>query len=96
MTKEQIFIKVRAILFEQLNPTGNPKDPLFDHIKMETKLDSIEADSLDKVEIALRYEEEFGFKLDDSFIELQTVEQHVETLEREISSREAATVTPDA
>lgn len=52
----------------------------------KTELESLEIDSIDKAELALQLEEEFGFQLenDPKLLELKTIEDVVEYFKEKI------------
>jgi acyl carrier protein len=61
----EIFLKVRAIIVEQLGVDE-------DQVTMESNFrDDLEADSLDLVELIMAFEEEFGGEISDE--EAQTI-----------------------
>lgn len=56
--KEEILAKVKAIIADQLNI---PKDS----INKDSNLEKLGADSIDRVEIAMRLEEDFKLEIND-------------------------------
>lgn len=63
--------KIQTIIAEQLNVSK-------DAVKPDSTLESLGADSLDRVEIIMKLEEEFGVEIKDEEAEkLNTVEQVV-------------------
>ena len=59
MTQEEIFVKVREIIVEQLGADESD-------VTMEANFrDNLEADSLDLVEMIMAFEEEFGGEISD-------------------------------
>lgn len=67
-----VFEKIRAIVVEQLGVEE-------DEVTMETSFESLNADSLDVVELVMALEEEFGLEIPDEDAEkLVTVKAAVE------------------
>jgi len=59
MTKDEVFVKVKGIIVEQLGADE-------DDITMDANFrDDLEADSLDLVELIMAFEEEFGGEISD-------------------------------
>ncbi|MFN8496500.1 MAG: acyl carrier protein [Anaerolineae bacterium] len=57
--EDPVFIKVRDIIVEQLDVTP-------DQVKSEARFrEDLQADSLDLVELIMRFEEEFGGEISD-------------------------------
>jgi len=75
MTKDEVYVKVKAITVEQLDVDE-------DEVTMEANFrDDLEADSLDLVELIMAFEEEFGGEIsDDEAQQIKTVGQAVEYL----------------
>jgi acyl carrier protein len=75
MSKEEVFEKVKAIIVEQLGVDE-------DKVTMEASFrDTLEADSLDLVELIMAFEEEFGGEIsDDEAQKITTVGEAVEYL----------------
>ncbi len=72
----QIFSKVASIIAQQINV---PEDTL----TRESTLDSLGVDSLDRVEIVMKLEEEFGIEIGDEDAEkIQSLEQAVNYIEQ--------------
>lgn len=67
-----IFDKIRSIVMEQLGVEE-------DEVTMETSFESLDADSLDVVELVMALEEEFGLEIPDEDAEkLVTVQAAVD------------------
>ena len=75
MTKDEVFVKVKEIIIEQLGADE-------DDITMEANFrDDLEADSLDLVELIMAFEEEFGGEISDEEAQkITTVGEAVEYL----------------
>ena len=75
MTKDEVYVKVKAITVEQLDVDE-------DEVTMEANFrDDLEADSLDLVELIMAFEEEFGGEIsDDEAQQIKTVGQAVDYL----------------
>ena len=59
MSKEEVFVKIKAITVEQLGVEES-------EVTMEANFrDDLEADSLDLVELIMAFEEEFGGEISD-------------------------------
>jgi acyl carrier protein len=59
MTKDEVFVKVKGIIIDQLGADEGD-------ITMEANFrDDLEADSLDLVELIMAFEEEFGGEISD-------------------------------
>ncbi|MDH3676416.1 MAG: acyl carrier protein [Anaerolineae bacterium] len=59
MTKDEVFVKVKGIIIDQLGADESD-------ITMEANFrDDLEADSLDLVELIMAFEEEFGGEISD-------------------------------
>lgn len=70
LTKEDIFAKMKPIITAHLGPTGNPRDPFEQKVTLEADLETdLEADSLDRVELTMAYEEEFDIEIPDADVE---------------------------
>jgi acyl carrier protein len=77
MTREEVFVKVKAIIVDQLGVEDS-------EVTLEANFrDDLEADSLDLVELIMAFEEEFGGEISDSEAEtITTVGEAVEYLHR--------------
>jgi acyl carrier protein len=74
-----VFEKIRAIVVEQLGVEE-------DEVTMETSFESLNADSLDVVELVMALEEEFGLEIPDEDAEkLVTVKAAVEYVTQKTS-----------
>ena len=75
MTKEEVLVKVKEIIVEQLGADESG-------ITMEASFrDDLEADSLDLVELIMAFEEEFGGEISDEEAQkITTVGEAVEYL----------------
>ncbi|HHW07990.1 MAG TPA: acyl carrier protein [Clostridia bacterium] len=74
-----VFEKIRAIVVEQLGVEE-------DEVTMETTFESLNADSLDVVELVMALEEEFGIEIPDEDAEkLVTVKAAVDYVTQKIS-----------
>ncbi|NLC77445.1 MAG: acyl carrier protein [Clostridia bacterium] len=74
-----VFEKIKAIVVEQLGVEE-------DEVTMETSFESLNADSLDVVELVMALEEEFGLEIPDEDAEkLVTVKAAVEYVTQKIS-----------
>lgn len=57
--------KIKAIVTEDCGPTGNPRDPWREKLVDEARIEEdLEIDSLQRVELCIRLEEEFDLDLD--------------------------------
>ena len=75
MNREEIFVKVKALIVEQLGVDE-------DKVTLEANFrEDLEADSLDLVELIMAFEEEFGGEIsDEEAQEITTVGQAVDYL----------------
>lgn len=74
-----VFDKIKAIVVEQLGVDE-------DEVTMETTFESLNADSLDVVELVMALEEEFGLEIPDEDAEkLVTVKAAVDYVTQKIS-----------
>jgi acyl carrier protein len=64
-TKEEIFEKVRDIVVEELDVSPS-------EVEMHTKFEDFGADSLNIVEVIMRFEDEFGTTIPDEVAETLT------------------------
>jgi acyl carrier protein len=62
---EQILEKIKGIVVDQLNVEEN-------EITMDTTFEQLDADSLDKVELIMAFEEEFDIEISDEDAEKLT------------------------
>ncbi len=70
-----VFAKVTSIISEQLEISR-------EDMKMETTFESLDADSLDLVELVMAFEEEFDIEISDEEIEkIKTIGDVVKTIE---------------
>lgn len=66
---DDIYIKIKSIIAQQLNINQN-------NIADNSTLDSLGLDSIDRAELVMKIEEEFGIEINDEEAErLNTVEQ---------------------
>lgn len=72
------FERVRHIVAEKL-------DTSVEKITLETAFDDLSMDSLDKVEIVLEVEEQFGIELEEEALTLTEIRPFVEYVERKVS-----------
>ena len=79
MDREEIFVKVKALIVEQLGVDE-------DKVTLEANFrEDLEADSLDLVELIMAFEEEFGGEIsDEEAQEITTVGQAVDYLAKHI------------
>lgn len=80
MTKEQRHDKIRDIIKEHLDVDAAPLDATFE---------SLGANSLDGLELAMTLEEEFGIEIDDMEIaDAATVGQMLALVDKKVAARD--------
>jgi acyl carrier protein len=86
MTKDQIYEKIRQIVFDQLKSSENEKIRGIDDMKPESGfMSDLGADSLDVVEIVTSVEEEFDLLIPDDLLEqITTIGQAVDYIYGEL------------
>lgn len=93
-TKEEIFAKIKPILGSHLENTGVPGNAerwADENVKLEARLeDDLGADSLDRIELTMAYEEEFDISITDDAHEMcKTVGDQVNTIHAILTAKAA-------